>query len=181
MNSTCGYRYELANGETVTPCHLPAGHTGHHEGYCLGSKATWTSDKPHDSEEEQYMEHKMNNPDTMTLTELRDWHMQDEEWTHIPPTSTDYREYWQKGDKVRKTHPYPATLDGAASAMPKGWYWLKDAGSTPNPDGIYIRWVACQRGKDNWKIVEVDDTGDEITDRYRLAMKAKLAEKENKQ
>jgi hypothetical protein len=123
---TCGYRHELANGETVTPCHLPAGHAGHHEGYCLGSKATWTSDKPHDSEEEQYMEHKMNNPDTMTITELRDWHAREDGWEYETGPVWQWRKYNEQGELVASLnpisddHPFPATLDGAASAMPEG-------------------------------------------------------------
>lgn len=37
----CSARFELANGETVTPCHLPEGHDGNHEGHCLGSVFVW--------------------------------------------------------------------------------------------------------------------------------------------
>lgn len=37
----CLARFELANGETVIPCHLPSGHDGKHEGRCLGSICTW--------------------------------------------------------------------------------------------------------------------------------------------
>lgn len=37
----CGAKYELANGEYVTPCHLHDGHEGDHHGYCLGSVCTW--------------------------------------------------------------------------------------------------------------------------------------------
>ena len=53
----CGATYSLDNGETVTPCHLPSGHRGDHEGYCLGSRAVWASSKQHDSEEEQRIEY----------------------------------------------------------------------------------------------------------------------------
>lgn len=37
----CYATFELANQETVTPCHLQLGHEGDHEGWCLGSKANW--------------------------------------------------------------------------------------------------------------------------------------------
>jgi hypothetical protein len=37
----CYATFELANQETVTPCHLQHGHEGDHEGWCLGSKAHW--------------------------------------------------------------------------------------------------------------------------------------------
>lgn len=38
---TCGAKFELLNGETVTPCHLPYGHEGKHTGTCLGSEVRW--------------------------------------------------------------------------------------------------------------------------------------------
>jgi hypothetical protein len=50
----CGFTFAPANGEYVSPCHLRKGHEGQHEGRCLGSRATWTSDIEHDSEEEQH-------------------------------------------------------------------------------------------------------------------------------
>jgi len=40
---TCGATIELDNGESVTPCHKAVGHDGDHEGYCLGSRAVWSS------------------------------------------------------------------------------------------------------------------------------------------
>lgn len=177
---TCGYRFELANGETVTPCHLPAGHTGQHEGYCLGTKATWTSDKPHDSEEEQYHEASRMNPHTATLYELRDWLAKEDGWVYL-----DRKIAWRKKSMMHDPcsnwgHPYPPTLDGAASAMPEGWWWQRDQGTEPNPQGLLLKWVACQIGSDRWKIVETRDTGDEITDRYRLAALCVMAEKESK-
>jgi hypothetical protein len=52
----CGFTFAPANGEYVSPCHLRKGHEGQHEGRCLGSRATWTSDIEHDSEEEQRRE-----------------------------------------------------------------------------------------------------------------------------
>lgn len=42
----CGKRINLHNGETVTPCGLPDGHEGDHEGWCLGSKCRWANDTP---------------------------------------------------------------------------------------------------------------------------------------
>ena len=40
-SARCYATFELANQETVTPCHLQRGHEGDHEGWCLGSKAHW--------------------------------------------------------------------------------------------------------------------------------------------
>lgn len=39
--AVCSARFEPANGEAVTPCSLPVGHDGQHEGRCLGSVCTW--------------------------------------------------------------------------------------------------------------------------------------------
>jgi hypothetical protein len=41
LGTACGATYEMANGETITPCHKYKGHEGVHEGYCLGSKCVW--------------------------------------------------------------------------------------------------------------------------------------------
>ena len=40
-DAPCSARFEPVNGETVTPCHLPSGHDGNHEGRCLGSACAW--------------------------------------------------------------------------------------------------------------------------------------------
>ena len=37
----CRAKFEIANGEFVSPCHLDLGHIGAHEGWCLGSKCHW--------------------------------------------------------------------------------------------------------------------------------------------
>lgn len=63
-------------------------------------------------------------------------------------------------------HPMPATLDGAASAMPVGWEWQRFNGrwraQKMKPCGCCIDAETEQR---------VTDTGNEISDRYRLAWK----------
>jgi hypothetical protein len=60
-------------------------------------------------------------------------------------------------------HPHPPTLDGAAKAMPKGWRWKRVWNGGLN-QGYWRAWL-------DWEHVEdVPDTGDEITDRYRLAV-----------
>ena len=117
------------------------------------------------------------NPDTMTLTELRDWHAREDGWT--PLTADGWlapnREPW---GAVIHAHPFPATLDGAAAAMPEGWEWQRRRGY-PTPQGSPLFWEAFIWEPKHHKVY-ANDTGDEITDRYRLAMKAKLAEKESK-
>lgn len=56
--SYCGATFELLNGETVTPCRLPAGHEGDHKGTCLGSPCTWgqgmTSEEEERKEDRQW-------------------------------------------------------------------------------------------------------------------------------
>ncbi len=37
----CGARTTTESGEHVSECHKQKGHTGSHEGYCLGSRAVW--------------------------------------------------------------------------------------------------------------------------------------------
>lgn len=75
-------------------------------------------------------------------------------------------------------HPFPATLDGAAAAMPVGWFWVREGASfSHRQDGLMLKWKACQRGADNWRVVETPDTGDEIHDRYALALAAMKAER----
>jgi hypothetical protein len=49
----CDATFAPMNGETVSPCHKPAGHEGDHEGYCLGSIAIWSSPEKHTDEEEE--------------------------------------------------------------------------------------------------------------------------------
>jgi hypothetical protein len=39
----CDARTTTESGEHVTPCHKQKGHTGEHEGYCLGSRAVWNN------------------------------------------------------------------------------------------------------------------------------------------
>jgi len=41
LHPACYATFELANGETVTPCHKPKGHDGDHEGWCLDSRCVW--------------------------------------------------------------------------------------------------------------------------------------------
>ena len=49
----CNAGFELANGEMVSPCHLPKDHAGDHIGKCLGSNCRWP--QGYASEEEMAM------------------------------------------------------------------------------------------------------------------------------
>ena len=64
--------------------------------------------------------------------------------------------------EVTFTNPFPPTLDGAASAMPKGWDWGRDMFSWVADKGTLG--VSCRR------------TGDETRDRYLLAAEAVMKE-----
>jgi len=133
-------------------------------------------------------------PLTATLDELRDWFAERDGWNRpdAAPDPTRYslveaagdslvRGRWWRRDKTGKyrtqfDHPYPPTRDGAAGAMPEGWFWTRDGAAVSHrPDGLLLKWTACQRGADNWRVVENPDTGNEIDDRYRLAALACLA------
>lgn len=96
----------------------------------------------------------------MTTDELCAWHAMRAGWK---------LNVWVEGDaqwenrftkKAQYEDPFPATIDGAASAMPPGWkmtkgehYWHVD-GTKPN---------------NRYKHATVPDTGDEIHDRYLMA------------
>jgi hypothetical protein len=100
------------------------------------------------------------NPDTMTLTELRDWFHRESggpEWKCL--RVADEGGY----------HKFPATLDGADAAFPKGWDWER----------WQLDWVGYPLDNKE-RFVTVSRTDCKTTDLYRLGMKAKLAEKENK-
>lgn len=56
------------------------------------------------------------------------------------------------------THPFPATLDGADSAVPDGYYWTRSAYSW---FGSKIPFGAE---------VHIPDTGDKVADLYRVAL-----------
>lgn len=81
----------------------------------------------------------------MTTRELQDWHIKrvDKQERIESP--------WSCGDER-----FPATVDGAASAMPPGWDWWKSS----------VEWLAQTAYS---PFVKVRDTGDEIHDRYLLA------------
>jgi hypothetical protein len=105
---------------------------------------------------------------TMTLDELRDAHAKrDDRFKHWP--------HLRFLDQIG-AHPVPATLDAIAGLMPPGWWWTREGGSTPNPNGLLLKWAACQVGHDRWGVVTTPDTGDELTDRARLAWLAWEAE-----
>ncbi|MFZ4600599.1 MAG: hypothetical protein ACOYNN_18300 [Terrimicrobiaceae bacterium] len=98
--------------------------------------------------------------DTMTTDELRDWHARRDSFTQ--ETWPDGNVWWVQRDADGNVmtlgeHPFPATLDGAASAMPPRVTWER----------YNDKWEACGVVK----VYEVScyDNNDEIHDRYLLA------------
>jgi hypothetical protein len=100
---------------------------------------------------------------TMTLDELRDAHAKrlgwkgygENWWRHESSPPGDSKSYF--------THPIPATLDAIAGLMPPNWEWCMDVD-------------VLEAYRDTTGYVWVERTGDELTDRARLAWLAWEAE-----
>jgi len=114
----------------------------------------------------------------MTTEELQDWHARHDGWM-FGKTRTCTFDHWHNADgephldaESEYVHPYPPTLDGAASAMPEGWQWTRTWRNTAafSSKSVLV-WSAWTTGKS----CEVFDTKDEIHDRYLLAKLAKEA------
>lgn len=114
---------------------------------------------------------------TATLDELRDWLAGEDGWQHEPPVVNDDGAVaggWWKWVSlstlkartwcINPPHPHPPTLDGAAAALPEGWDWWK----------VTAEWAAQAA---HTPMIRIPDSGDEIADRYRLAVLCCLAEK----
>ena len=101
------------------------------------------------------------------LTELRDWFAARDGWVEV---NTDrgggaWRHSTLLTDPCSNWgHPYPATLDAAAGAMPEGYNWFR-VGEFSN---VY-KWSVLTPEN---RIIDLADTGDEIHDRYLLAYRA---------
>lgn len=112
------------------------------------------------------------NPTTMTLDELRDWCAVDDGWEF---RSSFGNHWWVRVadggmDETSEHHPYPATIDGAARALPEGWWWSRCETEE------HGKWWYAGRHK-GFASVDIPDTGDEILDRYRLAVACRMAMK----
>ena len=106
-------------------------------------------------------------PRTWSLTECRDWLARDDGWDRKYIQAADSK-CWTNGDFWQCNHPIPATLDAIAGACPEGalhcndhwWFWFHPLSSVAKPG------------------VKVGRTGDEKLDRARLAVLARMAQKE---
>lgn len=104
---------------------------------------------------------------TANLKELRDWLAYQDGWEYIK--GEKYEGWWSHETKDPLhigEHPFPETRDGAALALPEGWTWWR----TDKRWGAYGPYGT-------FFYESTDDTGDEIEDRYRLAVLCVMAEK----
>lgn len=132
----------------------------------------------------------------MTTEELRDWHARKAGW--VPPgeslpagPGTSWPQDppgsviaggisgWVRLDdrkivERQHAHPCPPTIDGAASVMPEGWSWIREyTTNLRDPEkGLVLMWIGFH---DSDGDVRLEDTNDEIHDRYLLAKLAKEA------
>jgi len=104
----------------------------------------------------------------MTTDEIRNWLAEDDGLVDRSAVVGNGEKPWwnTRTGAVQWAHPFPPTLDGAAKALPEGVYW------TRNGEGwfTYINNTFTP-------LATTADTGDEIHDRYRLAMEARKAMK----
>jgi len=120
----------------------------------------------------------------MTTDEIRDWLAADEGWLApgSPFIDADGAPYifpeWYHSSKtvLIGEHPHPPTLDGAAKALPGGWWWERSR-NDGEPEWSWgdKEWRAFHP-RASW--VGVPDTDDEVHDRYNLAYEARKAQKE---
>jgi hypothetical protein len=111
----------------------------------------------------------------MTLDELRDAHAKRKMLADLTePHTMEWaerewdNEFFRRAD-LNGWHPIPATLDAIAGLMPPDWDWQRN----------HVDWIAGKRGgaqRTLWRMASTPDTGDELTDRARLAWLAWEAE-----
>mgnify|MGYP000544109203 FL=1 len=111
----------------------------------------------------------MKNANEMTLDECIEEMMTDEGWVRTENFTGEVR---SPAKAYCHEPPCSPTLECAAAAMPAGWVWMRGMwGGRP-------AWIATRAGEPWVNGVSIDDTGDEMPDRFRLAVLCRLAEKE---
>jgi len=106
-----------------------------------------------------------------SVDECRDWLAADEGWKRKGDRWK--HPVWHKLGSGQKRHHIPATLDAAAAAMPEGWWWLKSDLSF-----FETWWLA---GRKALYEIKIRSTGNELADRFNLAVLVREKIKENKQ
>lgn len=118
------------------------------------------------------------NPHTATQQELRDWLAEQDGWVKSRGPTASIEgcwPYWKHPDgrQLFFRDPYPPTLAGAAAALPGTWDW-----TLRNSELVGTKvWKAHDKMDPSVRAAWTF-TGDEITDRYRLACLARVAMKE---
>jgi len=118
----------------------------------------------------------------MTTDELRDELAREMGYRLIEPTATIGYMHWvdaegwpvfNEASEPMSDHecPIPATLDGAAAAMPEGFKWSKHGTYGRARCATYRAYAA-----NNKMLAMVPDTGNEVHDRYSLALAARKAQ-----
>jgi len=113
----------------------------------------------------------------MNTEELIEWHTKKCHWRFLTveedrqnrddPIGITHDSWVQKigfFPSVRRSPPFPATIDGAASAMPKGWEYWKIIDDTATG---FTTWYWA--GHPVYQTVKQLASGDEVHDRYALA------------
>ena len=111
-------------------------------------------------------------PNTASLNELRDWLAERKGWKYIPHFG-QAGPVWEHAETHRLAmHPFPATLDAAAAAMPEGWrtYYIGFAIETVEANAMHIESGGMVR----------NTSATEILARFRLAALCILAEENAK-
>jgi len=112
----------------------------------------------------------------MPLDDARYWLAVDDGWTLCG--EVDEMQVWERGSAAENnyeqcTDPYPATLDGAAAALPKGWEWMRWY-TQDDRDWVGWRLAAPMVG------AVIQCTGNETLDRFRLGVKCRMVAKGGK-
>lgn len=118
------------------------------------------------------------NPQTATIEECRDFVAGAQGWTQTTDgiwcspeckDRDDFAACVRSGVLPCLNHPVPATIDAAAKALPEGWTWLKH--EDIHNGVVTVVWKAYNIET----FAVVPSTGDEILDRFRLAVAAIIA------
>jgi hypothetical protein len=111
----------------------------------------------------------------MTTDELRDWHARRRYVADMPGLSQQSRDGWDAAYFRRlddnEMHPFPPTIDGAASALLKGWRLVEMSDNQTEYGTPKYPWTATARKEFGGRMPEsVKASGhDEIECRYLLA------------
>jgi len=128
------------------------------------------------------------NPNTASLEELRDWLAERRGWKLVTSgtffgTNSDGSKFpwrptpdwplWHLDKKELRegsNHPIPATLDAAAAAMPDGWTWERAIELEADCELFWLGYPKNITRRCPERLVRLLDTGDEIRDRYAMAV-----------